>query len=205
MPELTIYRQTDLESALSSALAEQQAADPTPEPATTTEDGHLLPSFFRRLSNLWKKGPLSAITATMSGHPIRQPEGPQEAAASTTGSGVIAPPAPAVLPPRGTGSQGTPDSAEPPATSTTPDSTQSYRVDHLPNGAPGFIYRASGSKLSYPIRVVDLPPGAILGRDTADVAPAFQAPTGNGNESQVGQKTWWKMLQVAFGPSGLGT
>jgi hypothetical protein len=74
----------------------------------------------------------------------------------------------------------------------------------LPNGE--LFFNASASKtLPYPIRVITLPPGVILGRDTADVAPASQAPTSNEYESQVGQKTWWKMLQVAFGHLGLGT
>ncbi|OQD76458.1 hypothetical protein PENDEC_c004G05422 [Penicillium decumbens] len=56
MPELTIYRQTDLESAPSSTLARQQAADVTPAPATTTEDAHFLSPIFRQFSRHWKKG-----------------------------------------------------------------------------------------------------------------------------------------------------
>jgi hypothetical protein len=79
-------------------------------------------------------------------------------------------------------------------------------VDHLPNGELELFFNASASKtLSYLICVITLPPGVILGRDMADVAPASQAPTGNEYESQVGQKTWWKMLQVAFGHLGLGS
>jgi hypothetical protein len=70
MPELTIYRQTDLESARSSAPAEQQAADVTPEPATTTDVIQLLPSLSQWLSRFWKKGPPSAATTTVrSLHP----------------------------------------------------------------------------------------------------------------------------------------
>jgi hypothetical protein len=68
-------------------------------------------------------------------------------------------------------------------------------VDHLPNGELELFFNASALKmLLYPIYVINLPLGVILRRNTADVAPASQAPTGNGYESQVGQKTWWKML-----------
>jgi hypothetical protein len=122
MPELTIYRQSDLESAHSSAPAEQQAADVTPEPATTTDIIQLLPSFSQWLSSFWKKGPPSNDMTTVPGHSHQSSQGSQDAAGSTTSST----PDPAVDPPAGAESQETPVSAQPSADATMPDSTQSY-------------------------------------------------------------------------------
>jgi len=57
-----------------------------------------------------------------------------------------------------------------------------------PHGLWIAVGTGSTSKFSYPIRVINLPPGAPLGRDAADVVPASQAATDNEVAASIKQK-----------------
>lgn len=140
---MTILWQPDLEMGPLSAPAEQAAAATPENPALTTMTHNFPQSLSYSQSTLWEAQSTDNQTSTRTSPPSQQ-RGPE-----------------------------TVRSADPPSDATISDPTQSYRVGHLPNGWTVEYFTASSSNLSFPLRVITMPRGTILGGTTADVGRAF--------------------------------